>query len=191
MNQTGIIELVQKGVSKFQVREFYDKDTREICSWVTTREALQLVSGNTADYLTPIILEQWASDACKCLVVSDQVTDRAVGFCTLSNNELPNLPENYIELCHLIVNPQYRYLFIASRLCRTAKTVASDFGFKFLCGRVKPTNRYTLALARLQRFQEFTNESSWAVSGFRWFRFAVSHFGHRNNTLLSHLETNE
>lgn len=188
MNQTAIIESVERSISQFRVREFTNKDMWEVCSWVTTTAALQLVSSEFADSLTPEILSQWVTKAHTCLVVSNETTNKAVGFCTLSYMELPKLPSHYIELCHLIVDPRFKYLFIGPRLCRAAKVIAFNLGYQYLCGRVVPTNRYALALARLQRFQEFTNEESWTIPGFRWFRFALSGSVDLNDVRPRHLE---
>jgi ribosomal protein S18 acetylase RimI-like enzyme len=158
-----------------------DYDIPAVCSWVNTREALALVSGDVADSLTPRILAGWTAKAVMTFVVADEETDTAIGFSTLSDLELPTLPVNYVELCHLIVDPRYRYLFIGSRLCRSAKLAAQERGFEFLCGRIVPGNRYALVLARAQRFEEFTHFESWAPSGFHWVRFAISWRGADND----------
>lgn len=158
----------------FGMRPFSDNDTSQICRWVKTRDALQLVSGDSADCLTPEILAGWVANARMCLVVSRLPANEPVGFCTLSSLEVPNLPAEYIELCHLVVDPQWRYSFIGSRLCRWAKSLARGLACEFLCGRVVPRNRYALALAKSQRFEEFTGHERWAPCGFQWFRFRLT-----------------
>ena len=163
-----------------------DTDIPVICSWVRTRQVLQLVSGDAADFLTPALLSGWLARAQIAIVVADEVANQPAGFCTLSCLEVPHLPASYVEICHLIVAPEFRHLFIGSRLVRAAKSLAHDFGYRFVCCRVTPTNKWALALARAQGFQEFTNIKDWLPHGFRWFRFAL--VGSTNtNTRTEHL----
>ena len=149
-----------------------DKDI--ICSWVQSRKALQRISGNIGDRLTPDILATWIEMAEESIVVVTDDLDAPAGFCTLSLLEAPHLPESHLEICHLIVDPCFRHLLVGSRLCTAAKIAASTAGYRFVCGRVVPENTYTLALARLHRFQEVTTPERWAEAGFRWFEFDLA-----------------
>lgn len=157
-----------------QVREFLNKDQIYVCSWVKNHEALSLVSGDKADYLTPNILTKWINKAKISLVIYKEFVNEPVGFCTLSCSEVDYIPTSYIEICHLIINPTYRYMFIGSRLVREAVSIARKRGFRFICGRVIHTNRYGLVLAKKQRFEEFSNCEAWTPPGFRWFRLNLS-----------------
>lgn len=167
--------------SQFRVRSFLNSDMQQICSWIKNRRTLQLVSIDSSDCLTPDILINWIVNSQKCFVVTECFTDKPVGFCTLSRQEVSNLSYSYVELCHLIVNPQRKYLFIGSILCSAARSVARDLGYQFLCGRVVSTNRYGLVLAKSQRAKEITNMESWATSDFRWFRVDLSNDNSGNN----------
>mgnify|MGYP001559264585 CR=1 FL=1 len=159
---------------ELHVRLFRESDSLEVCSWVPTTTALQLVSGDKSDRLTPEILRGWTTKAETSLVVYQHPTHQPVGFCTVSRMELPYLPATYIELCHLVVDPRWRYLFIGSRLYRAVRSAACTLGYYFVCARIVPTNRYALALARFLRAEEFTGTEVWAPSGFRWFRLDIS-----------------
>jgi len=157
-----------------RVREFSNKDQIHICSFVKSRKALLLVSGDSSDSLTPNILTNWISKAKVSLVISREPMNEPIGFCTLSRLEVDYIPASYIEICHLIINPTYRYMFIGPRLVREATFISREFGFRFICGRVVHNNRYGLILAKKQKFEEFTNTESWMPPGFRWFRLNLS-----------------
>lgn len=152
-------------------------DEPTICSWVQNRAALQLISGDSGEALTPEILDGWLARAAFSIVITEVGIDAPVGFCTISRLEIPRIPPTYLELCHLVVDPRRCYHFVGSRLCRVAKSAARDLGFRYLCARISPTNRYALALARQQRAEEFTSREIWLPSGFRWFRSDLAFSG--------------
>src|SRR5438874_871490 len=97
------IELTRT-VTNPNVRAFEEQDTYKICSWITNRSELQMVSGDDGDCLTPKILRHWLVQATASLVLIDNVAEQPVGFCTISRSEVPSLPPDYIEMCHLLVN---------------------------------------------------------------------------------------
>jgi hypothetical protein len=170
-NSVGVLNT---GSPCLRVRDFRESDADDVCSWVRTRAALTLVSGDSGECLTLSILARWIADAQVSLVVERELDGVPLGFCTFSDGELPSLPPEYVEMCHLIINPEFRNLFIGSRLCVRGKSLARSLGFRFLCGRIVPRNRYTLALARLHRFEDFTNKEVWTPRGFLWMRFDVA-----------------
>lgn len=157
-----------------QVRAFEERDTYRICSWITNRSELQMVSGDDGDCLTPRILRSWLAQATASLVLIDEVVNQPVGFCTISRGEIAGLPPDYIEMCHLLVNPEYKYAFVTSRLLDAAKNLARGLGYRFGCARIVPTNRWALSLARYHRGEEFTDREAWTFPGFRWFRLDLS-----------------
>lgn len=160
--------------TRIQIREFSDKDEMYVCSWVKSREALSRVSGDSSDSLTPNILTKWISKAKISLVVSREPIDEPIGFCTLSCLEADYIPFFYMELCHLIINPKYRYMFIGSRLVREAVSISRELGFRFICARVVHTNHYGLILAKKHKSEEITNSEAWVTPGFRWFQLNLS-----------------
>ena len=159
--------------SEYRIRLFQGRDSATVCSWVTTAETLRLVSSDTSDRLTPQLLQSWLAIARCGLVVSEYLSDKPVGFCTLTRLELANISSGYIELCHLIVDPAYKYVFVGSRLVRAAEVMAREFGYQFLFGRVVPVNRWGLVLVRFVRAEEFTGIETWAPLGSRWFRLRL------------------
>jgi len=160
-------------IGAFRIRGLADSDRVEICSWVRTRAELEFVSGETADGLSIPILESWERDAEACLVLAKEPDQRPMGFCTLTRLEARNIPESYVELCHLITDPSERHVFLGSRLVHAAECLADQNGYSFLCGRVVTTNRQGLALVRFVRAEEFTDLEAWSPVGFRWFRLRL------------------
>lgn len=157
-----------------QIRTVRPRDVSSICSWVTTSEALHMVSGDQADCLTPAIFEKWQTNGVASVIASLGPNDIPIGFCTLSTREALSLPVNHIEICHLVVSQEHRHLFVGPRLIKQAKLIAGALGYRFVVGRVNPQNRWILALARHQKFKEIPGREEWAEPAFRWFRFDLT-----------------
>jgi ribosomal protein S18 acetylase RimI-like enzyme len=158
----------------WRARSFSDCDADTICGWVQGRYLLQLVSSDDADRLTPGILARWLGRAIHTVVIANEATDEPVGFCTLSSTEVLDAPPSFVEICHLIVDPHYRYLFIGPRICKAAKVTARQHGFSGLHGRVVPQHRFGIALAQYERFLELAPPPLWLPTGFRWFRHPIA-----------------
>jgi len=147
----------------------------QICSWVTTRRSLTLVSGESADRLSVPILNRWIDSSLAAFVALKTSDRTALGFCTLSRAELPGIPPSYVEICHLVVDPGHRRLAVGSSLVRSAIQYASLRCFSFVCGRVVSSNDYALTLAHYMRAEEITGLERWLPEDFRWFRFVSKH----------------
>ncbi len=174
MNLPALVEPEIQTHGTVILRTLLGGDTSKICSWVKSQKALELVSGDIADCLTPKILDHWIHLSQRAFVASLEPCGEPVGFCTITQQEAPLMPPDSIELCHLIVASSARYLFIGQRMCRAVRETMTNSGFGFLCGRVVPTNRYGLALCRSLRAEEFTGTEGWTPSGFRWFRLMLN-----------------
>lgn len=166
---------VQKSYStSYTARPYSDYDGPRICSWVPTAEKLRLISGDVARRLSLDILHRWLAEARISLVVCTESDSEPVGFCTLTRSEVADLPPSHIELCHLTVSPRCRYLIVGSQLIIAAQALAQRSGYRFLCGRVVPTNRYGLTLVSNAKAEEMTGNAIWALTGFRWFQLPVT-----------------
>jgi GNAT superfamily N-acetyltransferase len=152
-----------------EVRSFDTRDTKEICSWIRTTEELELVSSDKGTCLTPEILTRWIEVAESTTVITSSQTHVLLGFCTLSRLESPGLHSEFVETCHLIVNPIARYGWIASRLMDEAREVAAELGATATVGRVVPRNRPILAVLGFKGWREFIIRPEWSACNFRWF----------------------
>ena len=164
--------------NQYAVREFNYRDAGTVCSWVTNQEMLSMVSGDIGNGLDVDILERWVETAFhkKAFVVFDVDTDKIVGFCTVSIKELPTIQRGYIELCHLIVNPEYcfsRYE-IGLQLTSEAEYYAETFGFKYIIGRVVPSNNYANRLAKKSHWDFYEDNS--LPESFNWYRKEAYNF---------------
>ena len=162
-----------KTSDRITIREIMPCDKEILLSWVRSRSAMKLVSSDKSDCLTIEILDTWLIHSKHNFLAYDTVNHRPVGFCTLSTEENAQIPTGYIELCHLIVDPRKMYFFVGALLCKDAKRVSSQMGYKAIYGRVVPSNRYGLALASHESFAECTSEHSGLVAGFRWFVYSM------------------
>ena len=160
--------------SNWYVRSIFSQDIPAICSWVHNRRLLQLVSSDDADFLTESILSDWLDHAVDIVIIADILTGEPVGFCTLSSTEVEDSPPGFVEICHLIVNPRFRYLFIGPRICKAAKKLAKRLGFQELFGRVVPQHRFGLLLAKREKFIELSSPPSHLPLGFKWFRYPLT-----------------
>jgi len=163
----------RKTIDGITIREILPFDKGVICSWVRSRSALRLVASDDSDWLTLEILNIWLTHSKHHLLAYDTIKHRPVGFCTLSTEEISHIPIGYIEICHLIVDPRWRYFSVGALLCKAAKRIATQMGYITICGRVVPSNLYGLALASHERFVECTSEQHWFVPGFRWFIYQL------------------
>ncbi len=143
-------------------------DYPQICDWIRTPSALRRVSSDSADQLTPSVLQRWVSDATATLVAQSPGR-RCLGFCTLSRNESPGLPADVIEICHAIVAPQWRGGWLFLRLLECAAERAGEFGAGAVVGRVSFENPRVARFLRLRGIRELVERPRWAASGFWWF----------------------
>jgi len=134
-----------------------------------------MVSSDDGDRLTPEILARWIAAAEREFVVARSSSDKAIGFCTLSRSEAP-LPEGVIEFCHQVLNPWNISLHVSYHLCEAAKSFAHSHRFSSIVTRSLPSNRYALALARIEETREVTGKGPWATSPFRWFAFDMAQY---------------
>lgn len=164
---------VSTGWIKWRVRQFAPTDTDAVCRWISNRRLLQLVSSDDADSLTPVILGSWTGRALLSIVIADHTTDEPRGFCTITADEVHQSPAGFVELCHLLVDPRYRYLFVGPRICQAGKLAAQRLGFNELYGRVVSQHRFGMVLARRERFVELVPAPDWLPAGFRWYRHSL------------------
>ena len=152
------------------VRSVQLRDLPVICQWIKTKEELLLVSSDVADELDASILQGWLNVSEMALVLCGYQDELPLAFCTLTSREAPQIPSNAIEICHLIVAPERRYLFEASRIVSEAFARAAILGAKWVYGRIVPHNVHALALAKFKRMGEVTGSEDRLVPGFRWFK---------------------
>jgi ribosomal protein S18 acetylase RimI-like enzyme len=155
---------------QYAVRKFRHSDSAAICSWVTNQEMLSMISGDTGNGLNTEILEKWVTTAILSIVVFDTNSDNVVGFCTVTIKELPTIKHKYIELCHLVFNPNYclsRYE-IGLQLTSRAEEIAFIYGFDCIIGRVVPSNNYAKKLAQKANWDVFDDD--FVPENFYWYK---------------------
>lgn len=156
-------------------RAFLREDALLIAKWVPSAAALALVSGDTAPCLNSSIIQAWIARSLAAIVLADPADGAPVAFCTLSRQESPGIEPGAVEVCHLVVAPERRYLFVANRLLKHARAISLQLGFERIYGRVVPQNAPALALAQYARFVEVpSGDRSWLAPGFRWFRSEIT-----------------
>lgn len=153
--------------SQVRVRPYSIGDAKTICSWVNENRELSLISGETG-ILGSESLARWLEHSVDSYVLV--LAGIPVAFATASNSEW-QLPDGFIELCHLIVAPQYRSLYHGSFLCQCiAKSILLGDGVNEVVGRVVPDNLPALYLMKYLRWKEVTNDYDWSKeTGFQWF----------------------
>ena len=139
----------QKNITNNITRDIWIQDIEVICSWVKNQRILSMISGDIGDGLSPIILKNWIRDSIRSIVIASPINNEPIGFCTISTKELPTIEDQFIELCHLIVNPNYYpKIEIGRELCLSAFTSSNNLGFKFIIGRVVRFNHFGFELAK-------------------------------------------
>jgi hypothetical protein len=152
-----------------KARGLEDADVGTICSWVSTRSAMELVGSEPDDQLTPEILLTWVSRSLRTIVLCEKENSHApLGFCTMSTQETARLPCSCVEICHLVVSPAARYAWTACRLIDAVRSLAAAGGFHDVVGRVAPRNTRMLIIAGFKGAQRLSVLPAWAEPGFVW-----------------------
>jgi len=153
--------------SALSVRPYAEDDAEAICAWVNANNELPLISGDTGA-LRPKLLDRWVEEADGSYVLV--LAGMPVAFATASEGEW-RFPKGLIELCHLIVAPEYRRLYHGSFLCQCiAKSILLDGRARGVAGRVVLENDPALSLMKYLRWKEVTDKYAWAENtSFRWF----------------------
>ncbi len=160
---------------KYNLRNLNIEDYETLCSWIKTKRALSFVSSDIAPFLTDDIIERWVNVSCQTQVVTNCSFSQILGFFTLSTLELECIPDDAIELCHLIAKPCRDIYNIGSFICSEAKQIAYSIGYKKLLGRAVKDNYFGNHLAYLNYFQ-FMNQS-FLPKGFNWYSFNLTKLG--------------
>lgn len=150
------------------IREIIPNDFNQICSWIQNPNILSLVSGDKGDKLTIDILTKWIDTAIRTIVITDK-NNNPIGFCTITINELEIIKNKYIELCHLIINPDYKNkLEVGEMLSNSACDYSNTLGFDYIIGRVMPSNRFGNFLAKNNNWKAL-NKQLTAPAYFNWY----------------------
>ena len=152
------------------LRPFEQKDTLPICSWVKTTEELTNISGDTAKYLTEDILDRWCDESIVSLVL--QCWGKPIAFCTLSTKEY-DLPEGFVEICHLIIAPNQRRKYYATTFVNYLRLIAAQLNFQKLIGRIVRDNLPALKLAEYIRWNEVKDTPHIFSPQFRWYSYEL------------------
>lgn len=119
-----------------------EKDMESLCEWIQSSGELHLISGNTSGVLTIEELHSWVNSSLQ--LVKIQLDEKIIGLATLSRAEA-ELPSGYIEICHLIINPNFRRLYYGTTIVSYLTSFAKKEGYKKVLGRVLKTNSIALA----------------------------------------------
>lgn len=105
----------------------------EIVEWISESGELMLISGCTDTVLKQEDLKQWFDSSYSYVLIQDE--DKIIGIATLSSAEV-GLPENVLEICHLIIHPMYRRHYNGSKIVIELMSKAKKDGIVKLVGRV-------------------------------------------------------
>lgn len=119
-----------------------EKDIESLCEWIQSSGELHLISGNTTGILTVKELRDWMNSSFQ--LVKIQLNEKIIGLATLSRAEA-ELPSEYIEICHLIIHPDFRRLYYGTTIVSYLTSFAKREGYKKVVGRVLKSNSVALA----------------------------------------------
>jgi len=154
------------------IRKFDKEDIPEVSSWVASAQDLRFISEDRGPKLDAAILDKWCSSSIEAFVFSR--ADKPVGFCTLSCSET-NLPNEYVELCHLIVSPTYRRKYFGTTLVYLMRILAGMHEYRYLLSRIVPDNHVALSFAAYVRWIETCKKTSFLDPAFRWFEYELKY----------------
>ena len=152
-----------------RIRQFYPEDILPICSWVKNSRELADISSDNSDYLTEEILNQWRIDSIAAVVLEQ--SNEPTAFCTLSTKEY-DLPSDWVEVCHLVINPSHRRKYYATTLLNYLRLIAAQLDYQQLVGRIVRDNIPALKLADYVRWNEIECQSNFDPA-FRWYSYEL------------------
>lgn len=180
--------LVSIRVDGADIKQFEEIDASSICQWIkeTTQQELSYISKEAPGRLSAELLNQWAEAPSGGYVLIKKNLQQEhgfdlIGFATLSRTEA-NLPEGHIEICHLIINPDFRQQYWGTRFVRYLTEAAFSRGYVSVVARVEPRNQIGLKLFRKPDLS-FLKEGNQLLSGtkldsrFVWFERNPDSFG--------------
>ncbi|MBL9184070.1 MAG: GNAT family N-acetyltransferase [Verrucomicrobiaceae bacterium] len=125
-----------------------------------------LISGKKDTQLAPEELARWVATSVFAVVVC--VGELPIGFGSLSISEAP-LVNGDVEICHLIVHPNWRRQYKGSSLVLELTRIAKSKGFKRVVGRVAPHNAIGRAILSSLRWEKLPTTEVPEVSSCEWF----------------------
>lgn len=151
-----------------QVKRLTSKEVKKISSWISSCGELKLISGENGTILKPKVLKGWVKSSEASFLF--YINKTPIGFCTLSTVEILQLPQTFTEVCHLIIHPKYRNLYLGTTLLSFAMATAKHLGFSKVVGRVALGNLPSEVLLTSMRWKQFGNEK-WLLNNenFNWY----------------------
>lgn len=140
-----------------------EKNKKKIYSWVSDTDTLKNISGIHQEKLTEKILFDWIKKSKEVLFLFNK--KELAGFATLSEKEWTRIPKGWIELCHLIVDPNSRRRNLGSVLFDSACSIADASGYTHVCGRIEKENYHAVKFVRSLRLKEMNKKDP----NCRWF----------------------
>lgn len=138
----------------------------QLSAWISTTEELPLISGNEGTHLAPAEFAKWVATSVFAVVVF--VGEMPIGFGSLSTSEAP-LSTGDVEICHLIVHPDWRRQYKGSSLVLELTRIAKSNGFRRVVGRVAPHNAIGRAILSSLRWEKLPTSETPVASPCEWF----------------------
>ncbi|MFW5804580.1 MAG: GNAT family N-acetyltransferase [bacterium] len=141
-------------------------DLIETTNWLTSTKELSLISDIKNNMITPEELNNWFINSKKGVVTKHN--DKIIGIATLTNKEA-NLPDKTMEICHLIVKPDYRRYYNGSQMVLKLMSFAKEKEYNKVIGRVVKQNYIGKSLLEFLHWHHTENGMYDSNIDFHWF----------------------
>ncbi len=155
---------------KNKVESLTDQEIKQLCDWISDSKELPNISSNKESVLAQEQLMGWLEESVAYAIVRER--DSIIGFCTLTRAEEKNLKLNTIEICHLIVHPDYRKIYNGSGMLLALIDEAEYKNYENIVGRVVKGNTAGEGLMMHLNWEPITNISR--DERVNWYQYSFS-----------------
>jgi ribosomal protein S18 acetylase RimI-like enzyme len=112
-------------------------DIESLARWISESGEAPTISALETCEVRPSDVAGWLKSSLEGFII--RVNEEPVALGTLSTSEAP-LPAGTVEVCHVIVRPDWRRRFKGTQLVTELMARARGLGFRWVVGRVVPSN---------------------------------------------------
>lgn len=156
---------------KITVGKPTDTDIAHLAMWMTDSGEAPLISDLKSALVQSEDIRQWLDDSDECRVVISEGSP--IGFGTLSVAEA-DLPPDCIEVCHVIIHPEWRRRFKGSQLVLELMDTARRKGYLRTVGRVVPKNAASHGFLAWLGWQPDSHSQVQNSNSFVWYQRLLS-----------------
>lgn len=125
-------------ILKYKISDLTEQELKGLCDWISHSGDLPMISSLKKSDLLIEELTEWINSSKAYAVIKDD--GLIVGFGTMTQAEESSLGKRDVEMCHLIIHPDYRLKYNGSNLLLSLIEEAENHNYERIVGRVNKQN---------------------------------------------------